>query len=299
MPSHSANSFIPMEIPLYFDETSEDLQCGGLRLIQKKQGFRYGEVAVVLAHYAHQHWCNNRRKEPFFVELGSHCGVVSILLASLCPQASGAGIELIERQVDVMSRNIALNRLQKRLVTLQGDIRQLAKPQSVLPGGLRNHSADMVVCNPPFGVPCRSLPRQVKREYEYENFVAREEIACNFGEICRLAARLLKTRGRFIFAHRPERLPELFAELARHQLMPVEMMPVLPHFGDRPSTVMVAAIRNGKPGSFDFLPPLIVRTLRGRYTKQMNAFIGQPEIYHPAPGDPVLVQRLRGQMESD
>ena len=37
MPSHSANSFIPMEIPLYFDETSEDLQRGGLRLIQKNK----------------------------------------------------------------------------------------------------------------------------------------------------------------------------------------------------------------------------------------------------------------------
>ena len=73
MPSHSANSFIPMEIPLYFDETSEDLQRGGLRLIQKKQGFRYGEVAVDFVTY--QHWCSNRKKS-LFRRTSSHCGVV-------------------------------------------------------------------------------------------------------------------------------------------------------------------------------------------------------------------------------
>ncbi|HHX37399.1 MAG TPA: methyltransferase [Clostridiaceae bacterium] len=281
--------FETIEIPLYPDETSEDLQRGGLRLIQKKQGFRYGEVAVVLAHYAAAHWRSNRRKEPFFVELGSQCGVVSILLAALSPRAKGIGLELIERQVEVMSRNIALNRLEDRLSTVQGDIRKLARPNRNLPGNLVNHSVDMVVCNPPFGVPCRSLPRRVNLEYEYENFVAREEIACNFGEICRLAARLLKTRGRFIFAHRPDRLPELFAELHRHQLMPVELLPIMPHFGDRPSTLMIVAIRNGKPGSFNFMPPLIVRTQQGQYTRQMSEFIGEPEMYRPSPGDPILV----------
>lgn len=123
----------PDPVPVFSDETTEDLQRDGLRLIQKQSGFRYGEDAVLLAHYAAEHWLRRRRRPPAFVELGSQCGVVSILFAALVPGASGLGLELIDRQVDVMRRNIELNRLTDRLRTVQGDIRALACPGVALP----------------------------------------------------------------------------------------------------------------------------------------------------------------------
>ena len=59
MPSHSAK-FIPMEIPLYFDEAG--LQRGVLRLIQNKSFDTVKWLPYWLI--AHQHWCNNRER-PF------------------------------------------------------------------------------------------------------------------------------------------------------------------------------------------------------------------------------------------
>ena len=43
---------------LYDDETLEDLQLQGLKLIQKKEGFRFGMDSVLLAHFA-QIGCND------------------------------------------------------------------------------------------------------------------------------------------------------------------------------------------------------------------------------------------------
>ena len=197
----------PDPVPVFSDETTEDLQRDGLRLIQKQSGFRYGEDAVLLAHYAAEHWLCRRRRPPAFVELGSQCGVVSILFAALVPGASGLGLELIDRQVDVMRRNIELNRLTDRLRTVQGDIRALACPGVALPDGLSQSCCDLVICNPPYGVPEQGFPRTDNDQAGYENHVAREEVACNFDEICRLSARLLKQRD-FV-----DRVRALFDEL--------------------------------------------------------------------------------------
>lgn len=266
----------PDPVPVFSDETTEDLQRDGLRLIQKQSGFRYGEDAVLLAHYAAEHWLRRRRRPPAFVELGSQCGVVSILFAALVPGASGLGLELIDRQVDVMRRNIELNRLTDRLRTVQGDIRALACPGVALPDGLSQSCCDLVICNPPYGVPEQGFPRTDNDQAGYENHVAREEVACNFDEICRLSARLLKQRGRLILSHRPKRLPELMLTMQKYRLMPVQLLQVVPHAGEPPSVVLLTAVRNGKPGAFDLMPPLIMRDGSGRYTEMARAFIDGP-----------------------
>ena len=41
-----------MKTEIFDDETLEDLQCGGLKLIQKRNGFRFGTDAVLLADFA-------------------------------------------------------------------------------------------------------------------------------------------------------------------------------------------------------------------------------------------------------
>ena len=50
----------------------------------------------------------------------------------------------------------------------------------------------------------------------------------------------------------------------------------LPHAGEPPSVVLLTAVRNGKPGAFDLMPPLIMRDGSGRYTEMARAFIDGP-----------------------
>lgn len=271
-------------IPIYTDEKLEDLQRAGLRLIQKRKGFRFGEDAVLLAHYAADHWQTNRRVIPRYIELGSHSGVVSILLSALLPGATGLGIELIARQVEVMERNILLNDLEDRLSILQADIHELAEDRLHNQGELTPGMADLVVCNPPYGVPGRGISRGGEDPLSYEVRVAREEIACTFAEICTVAKLLLRPYGRFIFCHRPDRLPEIMTELVHQHLMPTEMRLVFPHEGDEPTLILMSAISEGRPGGFSIQPPLYMRRADGSYTAMAEAFIGSPDIFREEEG---------------
>ena len=62
------------------------------------------------------------------------------------------------------------------------------------------------------------------------------------------AARALKYGGDFFLVHRPERLAELFACAARHQLEPKRLC-LLRHRQDGPVTLVMVQCRKGaKPG---------------------------------------------------
>ena len=58
------------------DETLEDLQCGGLMLIQKRSGFRFGVDAVLLADFAKD------AKSQRTLDLCTGTGIVALLLSS-------------------------------------------------------------------------------------------------------------------------------------------------------------------------------------------------------------------------
>ncbi len=278
-------------VQMFVDETLEDLQRNGLRLLQKKDGFRFGEDAVLLAHFAAKRWNEVTHSSSRFVELGSHSGIVSILLTALIEDSEGVGIELIPRQVELMRRNISLNRLHNRLATIQGDIRTLSNAAGQLPTEIGVGTLDFVVCNPPYGVPGRGVSRNIETEFDFENQVAREEVACDFDDICRLAAKLLRAKGRFYFCHRPERFPELIQSLLRFQLMPIELMLIAPRQIESPTLVLFTAIRLGNPGGFRFLKPLVVRDEQSNYTPEMLAFVGGGDPYRPSEED-VEVQRV-------
>lgn len=288
-------------VMVFADETLEDLQRGNFRLIQKKDGFRYGEDAVLLTHFAARQVGLARGKRSLsYLDLGSQCGIITILFQAVCPQAQGIGLELFPRQVDVMRRNIRLNSLEASLRTVQADIRSLSRGSAPLPEGIKEYAFDMVICNPPYGVPARGFDgRQEtagRQETEadllssvaYEKRAAREEVAVSFKEICGLVDRLLKPQGRFVFSHRPDRLPELMADLDSCRLTPKDMLLVQPEVGKKPTTVLLSAVKHGRPGSFNLAAPLPVRDQNRLYTEAMRAFIGRTTAYEARPEDPVV-----------
>ena len=56
------------------NETIEDLQLNGLRLIQTKNGFRYGMDTVLLAHFA------NIRESDIVADFGTGSGILRQLI---------------------------------------------------------------------------------------------------------------------------------------------------------------------------------------------------------------------------
>ena len=58
------------------DERIEDLECKGLKIIQNKNLYTFTSDSVILANYI------KAKKNDELVEIGSGCGVISILLTA-------------------------------------------------------------------------------------------------------------------------------------------------------------------------------------------------------------------------
>lgn len=267
-----------ISLPLYDDETIEDLQRRGLRIIQKKDGFRFGEDAILLAHGVNNLWDTSCRGACSFVEFGSHCGVVSILFSALSAGAKGIGLELVARQVELMRRNISLNHMEDRLGVLRQDIRELAVDKPMWPEELIPNSYNFVIANPPYGIAYDKKSKAGDDEIREERLIARYELALSFDEMAVAASRLLKSKGKFVFIHRPERLADIFRALEKARLMPSEMTVIVPHEGEAASLVLIAATKDGKSGGFQLRPQMIVRQADGSYAEGMQSIYGSPRV---------------------
>ena len=254
-------------IPLGPDETLEDLQRGNLRLIQKKDGFRFGEDSVLLAAFAAD--LVRQKKRIRVADLGAGCGAVSILLAGRLPQASITGIELFTRPSAVFARNIEINQLGSRLSAVCGDIRDL---QLLMPASL-----DLVVSNPPYRDPSRHLPPAAldNGSLDDERRAALESATMPAAALLAAAARWLKPGGYLAMVHRPASLPDILAAMRAHRIEPVLLRGIVPLPGRAPTSMLVAGRLHGKPGSFRWLPDLVVCDKPGHYTAETQAIYDQ------------------------
>lgn len=87
----------------------DDLQRGGLRIIQDDKGFRFGTDAVLLADFA------AIKPRERVCDMGTGTGVLPLLLSA---RAEGTTFDAFEIQPDVAdmaSRSVALNGLQERI----------------------------------------------------------------------------------------------------------------------------------------------------------------------------------------
>lgn len=252
----------PCPIPLYDDETVEDLQRDGFRLIQKAGGFRFGEDSVLLAHHA----ATVRLPADLrAVDLGCGCGLIAVMLCALLPGAHVTGIERLPLAAHAAARNLLLNGLAARARILIGDIRD--------PGVLTERDFDLAVCNPPYQEPGRgAAPSDPVRA------AAMQEGELSIEELVLAARRLLRPFGTLVLVHRPGRLPDLLQALRAGGLEPHSLREVLPRPGLPASVILVTAVKRARPGGFSILPPLVMREPDGRFTHEAGALYGNSQI---------------------
>lgn len=225
--------------------------------IYEQAGFPLGTDSVLLAQFL------SLPKEARIADLGSGCGTLGLLLCARDKSCRVTGIELNAASHAAALENIRKNDLADRLSSLSGDVRNIAE---LLPAG----SFDCVISNPPY------FPAGSGKLSEKNSF-ARSEKTLTLPQLCKSAAYLLPSGGRFALVHRPERLCDVFCAMREAGIEPKRIQPVRHKEHSPLCLVLIEGRRGGKPG-LKFEPDFIEFTPDGKETDAYRAAYGRGDM---------------------
>ena len=165
------------------DETMDDLQLCGLRLIQKKNGFRLGMDSVLLADFA------RIRSTDRVADFGTGTGALPLLLMGRKKGAEYYAFEIQRELAVTAARTMIINGLEEKVHIFLEDAGNASK---VLP----SNYLDAVVANPPYGEPGNTL----KNPSEVQS-ISRHQEQDTIARWLRAAYLLLRGRGRIFLVY--------------------------------------------------------------------------------------------------
>jgi tRNA1Val (adenine37-N6)-methyltransferase len=221
-------------------ERLDDLNRGGLMILQKAAGFRFGTDSVLLADFAAP------KRGERAADLGAGGGILSILMADAQPHAFFDAIEWQADMCDMARRSAAGNGLDGRLRVHHLDVRRA--PEALGYGG---HS--LIVCNPPYN-PRGAAPASEEMALR----LARHECESTVEDFITCASALLKNGGRAAFIYPAPRAFDLMAAMRGRRLEPKRIRLIQDRPGAKPKLILLDAVK-GAGSMLDWLPPLILR----------------------------------------
>jgi tRNA1(Val) A37 N6-methylase TrmN6 len=233
------------------EETVDDLIVQGMRIIQKKDGFRFTLDAVLLAGFV------TVKARDRIADLGTGTGVIPLLLSGRDPSLTVCGMEIQEAFVEMAGRSVALNGLEDRVQLVCADLRDRK--------GLKTYGCFQVVtANPPYGIPGkgRISPNPSKS-------VARHQLTASIAEFIEAAGALLAYKGRFAMVYRSQALAEVLELLKAHGFQ-ARRMRLVHAFIHRPAHLALLEAHKGvRPGALAVEPPLVVYEDRDVYSREL------------------------------
>lgn len=238
------------------DECVDDLQLNGLKIIQKRNGFKFGVDAVLLSDFAK---IKNKDK---IVDLCTGTGIIPFLLIGKYNPSEIVGVEIQQEMVDISNRSAELNGVceKVRFVNIdlknQNDIKALGR-------------FDVVTVNPPYKLNNSGIINPS------DNIaIARHEIECNIDDVINATRILLKDNGRMYMVHRPDRLIDILVTMRKYRIEPKRIRMIHPNPSKAPNIVLIEGQRDG--GSFlKWDPPLYVYDNNGEFSDQINKIYGR------------------------
>jgi tRNA1Val (adenine37-N6)-methyltransferase len=220
--------------------TDDTLFNGRLICRQHQDGYRFSLDAVLLAHF-----CQPVSRSKV-LDLGTGCGVISLVLCYRHPDIQVTGLELQPALAELARNNAQANRLENRFAVQQGDLRRIKKE-------LRAESCDLVCSNPPY-----YKTGSGRMSQEDECAFARHELTADPESVIAAAAFAVKNRGRVACIYPAERLATVLAVMVKKRLIPKRIQPVYSSPEDEQARlVMIEAMKNGGEG-VRLLPPLYI-----------------------------------------
>ena len=240
---------------MYLNERIDDLQRGGLRVIQRADAFRFGTDAVLLADFAAP------RRHDRVCDLGTGTGIIPLLLYARENTISADAVEIQPDMADMAARSMAMNGLNEKIRVLPGDLRSI---RTLLP----HARYDLVTCNPPYGKAGGTLlnPDASKRLARHEESCAIEDVAC-------AAAWLLQNGGRLCCVFPAARMIELSDAMRKYSMAPKRIRMVHSRVEKAAHLCLMEGMLDARPGLI-IEPPLVIYDENNAYTPELRRIYG-------------------------
>ena len=240
---------------MYLNERIDDLQRGGLRVIQRADAFRFGTDAVLLADFAAP------RRHDRVCDLGTGTGIIPLLLYARKNTTSADAVEIQPDMADMAARSMAMNGLNEKIRVLPGDLRSI---RTLLP----HARYDLVTCNPPYGKAGGTLlnPDASKRLARHEESCAIEDVAC-------AAAWLLQNGGRLCCVFPAARMIALSDAMRKYRMAPKRIRMVHSRVEKAAHLCLMEGMLDARPGLI-IEPPLVIYDENNAYTPELRRIYG-------------------------
>lgn len=245
-----------MKVQLKQGERIDLLERKDYKIIQNKEGFCFGMDAILLSGFAEV------KEGEQVLDLGTGTGILPLLLEAKTKGEHFTGLEIQEQSVEMATRSVQLNDLEKKIDIVKGDIKEASK----IFGGA---AFDVVTSNPPYMTEHHGLTN-----LEEPKAIARHEIKCTLADVIRESAKVLKPGGRFYMVHRPRRLAEIIQRMREYKIEPKRLRMVHP-FQDKEANIILIEGHRGGGAMMKVEAPLIVYQSQGVYTEEILKIYGK------------------------
>jgi len=233
------------------DETCEDLQLEGLKIIQKSEGFRFGVDAVLLADFAKGIFSNKT------LDLCSGSGIIPTILSAKTKTVEFFGLEIQQEICDMAVRSAKMNGLSEKIKFHCGDLRQ-----AEMIYGKRQFN--LITCNPPYMPVGTAIMNDADTK-----IISRHEIMCNLEDVIKASSMLLVQKGHLLLVHKPARLTDIICLMRKYEIEPKRIRLVHKKTDSEPSLILVdGAYKGGK--ELRILPPLFLYNDDGSETDDLK-----------------------------
>lgn len=237
-------------------ETLDDLQLKDICIIQKREGFRFGIDAVLLANFA------NVKKKHKEMDLCTGTGIVPFIIKGKKEPEKIVGLEIQNKFVEMANRSIKINGFNDTMEFLHGDLKDKELLKSI-------GRFDVVTVNPPYKLEKSGI---VNPNDKYA--IARHEVMCNLDNVIEACRIVLKDNGRLYMVHRPERLADIFCIMRKYKIEPKRVQMVHPNTKKPANILLVEGQRDG--GAYlKWEPPIYVYNDDGSFSKEINEIYGR------------------------
>lgn len=224
--------------------------------MQKKNGFKFGIDAVILADFA-----KNARSERT-LDLCTGTGIIPVLLSAKTKTPRIDAMEIQHHICDMAQRSVKYNGLEDRVFVTEGDLKEAAAVYG-------KAKFDKITVNPPYMKCGTGIVNAADTKT-----ISRHEVKCTLEDVISVSAQLLLPKGRLYMIHRASRIADVLHLMKVYRIEPKAIRMVHPSPYKAANLVLVEGVR-GAAADLKVLEPLYVYDDDGNYSAEINRIYGR------------------------